>query len=108
MQKTVTKKKLEIFRIEKVIKRKDDKLYVKWKGYDNSFNSCIDRKDIIIKKSKFTKKANLAGLKSDVNELDIDKFEKVPTGLNSLKTKVDKLDVDKFLQICFYKFKKIK
>ena len=26
-------------RIEKVIKRKDDKLYVKWKGYDNSFNS---------------------------------------------------------------------
>ena len=27
------------FRIEKVIKRKGDKLYVKWKGYDNSFNS---------------------------------------------------------------------
>ena len=23
------------FRIEKVIKRKDDKLYVKWKGYDS-------------------------------------------------------------------------
>ena len=32
------------FRNEKVIKRKDDKLYVKWKGYSNSFNSCIDRK----------------------------------------------------------------
>ena len=30
------------FRIEKVIKRKGDKLYVKWKGYDNSFNSWID------------------------------------------------------------------
>ena len=27
------------FRVEKVIKRKGDKLYVKWKGYDNSFNS---------------------------------------------------------------------
>ena len=27
------------FRIEKVIKRKGDKLYVKWKGYNNSFNS---------------------------------------------------------------------
>ena len=27
------------FRIEKAIKRKGDKLYVKWKGYDNSFNS---------------------------------------------------------------------
>ena len=25
------------FRIEKVLKRKDDKLYVKWKGYDNRF-----------------------------------------------------------------------
>ena len=35
------------FRIEKVIKRKDDKLYVKWKGYDNSFNSWIDKKHII-------------------------------------------------------------
>ena len=35
------------FRIEKVIKRKGDKLYVKWKGYDNSFNSQIDKKDII-------------------------------------------------------------
>ena len=27
------------FRIENVIKRKFDKLYVKWKSYDNSFNS---------------------------------------------------------------------
>ena len=32
------------FRIEKVIKKKRDKLYVKWKGYDNSFNSWIDKK----------------------------------------------------------------
>ena len=29
------------FRIEKVIKKKGDKLYVKWKGYDSSFNSLI-------------------------------------------------------------------
>ena len=36
----------EKFRIEKVIKRKGDKLYVKWKGYNNSFNSWIDKKDI--------------------------------------------------------------
>ena len=27
------------FRIEKVIKKKGDKSYVKWEGYDNSFNS---------------------------------------------------------------------
>ena len=31
--------KKQEFRIEKVIKRKGDKLCVKWKGYDNSFNS---------------------------------------------------------------------
>ena len=37
----------EKFRIEKVIEKKDDKLYVKWKGCDNSFNSWIDKKDIV-------------------------------------------------------------
>ena len=31
--------KLNEFRIEKVIKRKGNKLYVKWKDYDHSFNS---------------------------------------------------------------------
>ena len=36
----------EKFRIKKVIKRKGDKLHVKWKGYDNSFNSWIDKKDL--------------------------------------------------------------
>ena len=35
------------FRIEKVIKRKGNKLYVKWKGYGNSFNSWIDENDLI-------------------------------------------------------------
>ena len=34
-------------RIEKVIKRKSDKFYVKWKGYDNSFNSLINKKEIL-------------------------------------------------------------
>ena len=42
LQKTNQKE----FRIEKVIKRKGDKLYVKWKGWDNSFNSWIDKKDL--------------------------------------------------------------
>ena len=27
------------FRVEKAIKRKGDKLYVKWKGYDSSFKT---------------------------------------------------------------------
>ena len=35
------------FRIEKVIERKGDKLYVKWKGYDSSFNSWIDKKNLV-------------------------------------------------------------
>ena len=35
------------FRIKKVINRKSDKLYVKWKNCDSSFNSWIDKKDII-------------------------------------------------------------
>ena len=34
-------------RIEKVIKKTGDKLYVKWKEYDNSFNSWIDKKDLV-------------------------------------------------------------
>ena len=37
-------------RIKNGIKRKGDKLYVNWKGYDHSFNTCIDKKEIAIKK----------------------------------------------------------
>ena len=36
----------EQFRIGKVIKKKDNKIYVKWKEYDNSFNSWINKKDV--------------------------------------------------------------
>ena len=44
LQKTSQKE----VRIEKVLKRKGDKLYVIWKeGYDNPFNSWIDKKDLL-------------------------------------------------------------
>ena len=43
LQKTNQKE----FRIEKLIKREGDKLYVNWKGYDNSFYSWIDKKDLV-------------------------------------------------------------
>ena len=43
LQKTSQKE----FRIEKVLKTKGDKLYVKWKGYDSRFNSWIDKKDLV-------------------------------------------------------------
>ena len=46
-EKELQKTNQNKYRIEKVIKRKGDKLYVKWKGYDNSFNSWIDKKDIV-------------------------------------------------------------
>ena len=45
-EKELQKANQEKFRIENVIKRKEDKLYVKWKGYDNSFYSWIDKKYI--------------------------------------------------------------
>ena len=46
-EKELQKTSQEKFGIEKIIKRKDDKLYVKWKGYNNSFNSWIDKKDLV-------------------------------------------------------------
>ena len=51
LQKTDQKE----FRIEKVLKKRGDKLYVKWKGYDNSFNSWMDKKDIVCNESIFSK-----------------------------------------------------
>ena len=35
------------FGVGKVIKRKGDKLLVKWKECDNYFNSWIDKKDLV-------------------------------------------------------------
>ena len=46
-EKELQKTNQQEFRIGKVIKRKYDKLYAKWKGYDNSFNSWIDKKDLV-------------------------------------------------------------
>ena len=46
-EKELQKTNQKELRIEKVIKRKEDKVYVKWKGYNNLFNSWIDKKDSI-------------------------------------------------------------
>ena len=43
LQKTKQKE----FRIEKLVKRKGDKLYVKLKGYNSLFNSWIGKKGIV-------------------------------------------------------------
>ena len=46
-EKELQSTKQQTFGIEKVIKKKGDELYVKWKSYNNSFNSWIDKKDIV-------------------------------------------------------------
>ena len=35
------------FRIEEVIKKRGNKLYVKWKGCNNIFSSWVDKKGIV-------------------------------------------------------------
>ena len=46
-EKELQKTNQKEFGIEKVLRKKNDKLYVKWKGYNNSFNSWIDKKDFL-------------------------------------------------------------
>ena len=46
-EKELQKTNQEEFRIEKVIKRKGNKIYVKWKRYNNSFNSWIDKASLL-------------------------------------------------------------
>ena len=43
-EKELQKTNQQEFRIEKIIQKRGDKLYVKWKGSDSSFNSWIDKK----------------------------------------------------------------
>ena len=52
-EKELQKTNQKEFRIEKGIKRKGNKLYVKWKGCNNSFNSWIDKKDLIKRVNTF-------------------------------------------------------
>ena len=46
-EKELQKTNQEELRIEKVIRQKGDKLCVKWKGYNNSFNSWIDKASLV-------------------------------------------------------------
>ena len=46
-KKELQKPNQKDFSVKKVIKRKGDKLYINWKGYDSSFNSWIDKKGIV-------------------------------------------------------------
>ena len=46
-EKELQKKSQKEFRIEKVFKKNSDNLYVKWKKYNNLFNSWIYKKYIV-------------------------------------------------------------
>ena len=46
-EKELQKTNQKEFRLEKIIKKKGHKLYVKFKGYDSSFNSWINKKDMV-------------------------------------------------------------
>ena len=46
-EKELQKTNQQEFRIEKVIRKKGNKLYVKWEVYNSSFNSWIDKKDLV-------------------------------------------------------------
>ena len=61
LPKEMQKANQKEFRIEKLIKKKGAKLYVKWKGYNNSFDSWIDVKDIVQMSEYFPKTKCLGG-----------------------------------------------
>ena len=105
LQKTDQKE----FRIEKVRKKKGDKLYDKkkktlykmsqyfpklYEPFDGNINVRVDlsnyaTKDDIknitrVDTSSFALKTNLANLKSEVDKLDVDKLKPIPTDLSKL------------------------
>ena len=49
--------------------------------------------------SSFELKSNLAGLKTEDDNLDIDKLKSLPNNLSNLKSKVDKLDISKLAPV---------
>ena len=113
MEKNCKKINQKEFSVKKVIKRKVVKLYVKWKGHHSSFNSWIDKLDIVWM-SKYFPELKSSGGRVKV-ELDLSNYEikadlKNATGVDtskiaknvdlaSLEFNVDKLDIDKLKNV---------
>ena len=102
LQKTNQKE----FRIEKVLKRNGEKLYVKWKGHDNRFNSWADKK-LHIKMSEYFPELfrsfgkNVYATKTDLKNIahpDTSSFA-LKANLTNLKTEVDKLGIVKLVLV---------
>ena len=62
-------------------------MYVKWKGYDKSFNTWIDNK---VDLSNYTIKTDL----KNITHVNASSFA-LKTNLASLKTEVDNIDIEK-------------
>ena len=103
--------------MERIIKKKGDKLCVKWKEYNNSHNSWIDKKDSKNEWifSKFPKPKSLGAnvkvkldlsnfaTKSDLKNttgVDTSDFaKKLKSDLANLKSNIDKLDIDRLKSV---------
>ena len=118
-EKELQKTNQKEFRLEKAIKRKGNKLYVKWKDYNNSFNSWIDKKRFSIifsyKMSQYFPKP-YEPFGADINiKVDLSNYATkagiknisyfytsifaLKTNLATLKTEDDKLDLDKLVPV---------
>ena len=96
-------------RIEKIIKRNGNRLYVKWKGYNSSFNSWINKQDCIKMSQYFSPYISSGGnvkveldLSSYATKTDLKNVTHVDvsnlalkSNLTSLKTETDKTDIDR-------------
>ena len=112
-EKELIKTNQKEFRIEKIIKKKENKLYVKWKGYDNGFNSWIVKKNYYkmgdyltdYKPGHSNVKVEL-DLKNYASKEELKHITPVDTSifalkriLASLKTEVDEIGIPKFITV---------
>ena len=85
------------------MKKNGDKLYVTWKGYDNLFNSWIDKKDLIVDVINVLMETLVSRLiylimqqkliSKNVSHVDANSFA-LKSNLASLKTEVDRIDAE--------------
>ena len=81
-----------------------------YKSFDGDINVKLDLSNYATKSdlknatgidtSKLAAKSDLVSLKAEVDKLNIDKLENVPTDLSDSKSKVDKLDIVKLETTC--------
>ena len=96
-----------------MIKKKGEKSYIKWKDYDNSFNSWIDKKrqykmsdyltDYKPRNSNVKVELDLKNYATkevlkNITHVNTSRFA-LKTNLASLKTEVDKLDIAKLTTV---------